>query len=145
MSKIYRFLIKLPPYLLSIIIFLVINYLTLVKNPLGGWGSGWFTGADKIVHAVMFAALAGALYLDIVRRKNVYVEGAKVALICAVLATIVGGEIEIMQGAGSAGRSAEWLDFAADAVGALVGAFVAIPLWRYLSVKALRDNKKVLK
>lgn len=127
-----KLLNKLPAYTLSIIVFLLINYLTLVPHPLPDNDMMWFPGADKVVHAIMFGALAGALYTDINRRKGGYAQGVRVAIICAVVSSLVGGEIEFIQQSMNAGRSGEWLDFVADIVGAFAGSFAAIPVYRWL-------------
>ena len=69
------------------------------------------TGWDKANHALTFAALALLGFASYPQRKS--------AVLAALLA--YGGGIELLQGLTDY-RTAEWLDWAADAVGLALGA-----------------------
>jgi len=81
-------------------------------------GEQWFPNADKFHHAAAFFALAGSL-LALVERRHY-------AAMCAGLLAF-GGAIEIAQYLLPYGRSAEWLDLAADGVGIVAGWLVSVP------------------
>src|SRR6056297_1808075 len=86
--------------------------LTLASDPQG------IPGLDKIAHLLAFAALAAPMGFCYPRHWR--------AVALGVLA--YGGLIEIVQPV--MGRSAEWADFLADGLGALLGAWGAARLAR---------------
>lgn len=100
-----------------------IMYLTLVPRPLPDDMPELFPGADKVVHALMFGALAGAIVLDR-RRGSDSLRWGRVALWSAVIASAAGGVIELLQGAMGMGREGDWMDFIADIIGAAIGAVI---------------------
>lgn len=75
-----------------------------------------FAGADKLVHAVMYAGLAVLLIRPLLQLKFVYPYWFAVAISLAI-----GGVIEIVQGSLATGRSGSWFDFWANLGGALLG------------------------
>ncbi len=80
---------------------------------------GWFIDIphfDKLVHVGLFAVFFATLFHANPKR------GWQHVLICLAL----GGLVEILQEAMEAGRSAEWLDFFADAIGATFAALLAL-------------------
>jgi VanZ family protein len=81
------------------------------------------TGWDKLNHAVAFAALAMAALLAFPG------PGRAVWVLVPLGLIAFGGSIEIVQ-AVIPGRSGEWLDLAADALGIVAGAIVTLPLLR---------------
>ncbi|MEO7152920.1 MAG: VanZ family protein [Burkholderiaceae bacterium] len=90
----------------------VIAWLALTPKPPPGADLGW----DKLNHACAFATLAAAGWFS-VRARN-----ARAWLLCGLL--IYGGLIEIAQ-TQVPGRSGEWADLLADAVGLALGALLA--------------------
>ena len=92
-------------------------------------------GVDKVMHLVafagMFVVIFRALDHELYRLKPAHNVGIGVALTCAL-----GGLLEIHQ-LGIPGRSAELLDFVADAIGALLAAWL---LWRLLSRSGRRAS-----
>lgn len=109
-----------PRWLMSVVVIAAIAYLTLVPSPLPEPPMPLFDGADKVVHGLMFLVLAWCLNRDLSRQKSLIISAAAFAL-----ATAYGGLIEILQGAMQLGRSADVLDFAADAAGAIFGALIS--------------------
>lgn len=109
------------------IVVAVIIYATLFPDPTGPVTLPLFPGFDKLIHAIMFGGLAGALAFDYERSEPGHRLGLrKMALFC-LASVAAGGVIEVLQGLMGLGRGADWLDFGADAVGALVAYFTAPP------------------
>ncbi|MBD5243428.1 MAG: VanZ family protein [Paramuribaculum sp.] len=126
---------KSPRWLPTLVVTAVICYLTLSSAPLGDTPITLFEGADKVVHFLMFGALAGVLCLDWSRRSGEWIMPRSVSVtLCALLSALAGVGIEWLQSSMEAGRSAEWADGFADGLGAVTGAFVAgWMVWRYSS------------
>ena len=95
---------------------LFITYLCL--RPSTG-GEQLFPNADKLHHAVAFFALAG-LALALVERRHYRV-------VCGAL-IVFGGTIEVAQYLMPYGRSAEWADLAADALGVALAALASLAI-----------------
>lgn len=93
-----------------------------------------FEGADKVIHGIMFAALAGTIALD--RFMSGHLDKAKGLAIIAFITALFGGLTEILQATTGLGRSGDASDLAADAVGAIAG--IMIFLWVR---KGLRRNR----
>lgn len=93
----------------------IIAVVTLAPMPAGGPA-----GSDKVYHVLAFACLA--FPLPLVRPRST------LWVVVGVIA--YGGAIEVIQP--FFGRQAEWADFVADAIGAILGAVVArqLGLWR---------------
>ena len=123
--EIYR---RLPAFTATAIVLVVILYLTLVPRPLPDTGISLFQGADKIVHAAMFAALTYVATIDtciwLSRSASMLV-----SLLIATASTVVGGGIELIQSGMEMGRSAEWLDFVSDAAGSVLISVMYIRRW----------------
>ena len=96
----------------------IISWLSLTASPPAPPGIlGW----DKLLHAVAYAllALAIAQYLQIHAA-----DSRRTAIYGALLATAYGGLIEVLQFTLQTGRTAEWWDFVANAIGALAGCVI---------------------
>jgi VanZ family protein len=75
---------------------------------------------DKLLHFTAYFGLAGLAALSLKSRR---------ALLYAVLGLIAfGGALEVVQG--MTGRDAEWLDEAANTLGAILGAFAGLTCLR---------------
>lgn len=131
MDKIRKYIFRLPPYFYTLAVTLAICYFTLVPDPLQGEHIHLFPHSDKVVHFIMFATLAGAILFDRCRSRHIPPRVA-MAVIAAVISALAGGVVEILQQLMDMGRSADWLDFIADALGAAAGAWVVYiwPGWR---------------
>ena len=84
-----------------------------------------FGGADKIVHALMYAALAAALFHALEPRTRAT---PRAAAAVALSATLYGLVLEIMQAVFTATRTMDPLDALANAAGAVTTALLA-SLW----------------
>lgn len=85
---------------------------------------------DKWVHFVMYGGLVFAVWFDRYLQKN---KGKTYlfALVVCVYAASLGGIMEILQGM-TGYRSSEWLDFYADAVGAILATVISVAVHRLL-------------
>lgn len=128
-----KLLRKLPRWTLTVIVSVMILYLTLVPEPVPDDISFGFQGIDKVVHGIMFAALAGAIVVDWHRRE---VSSSRnlgtTAVIASVISSLAGGAIELLQREMALGRGCEFIDFVADAIGACIGASVGVIIVRWL-------------
>lgn len=104
----------------------VILYATLAPDPVGADELPKIPYVDKLVHAVMFGGLFGALCFD--RRRS----GAllsRTPLLCFAAAAMAFGCLdEVAQGTLTDGRSAEAADFVADCLGVAIAAASAPPV-----------------
>lgn len=114
-------------WLPSAIVVAVIIYATLFPDPAGADRLPDIPGMDKLIHAIMFGGMAGALAFDYERARFRKRPEPRVMLLCCIVSLAFGGLIELLQGAMGLGRGADWLDFAADAVGVAVAYFAAPP------------------
>lgn len=106
----------------------VILYATLFPDPAGVDELPPIPHIDKLIHAIMFGGLAGAMGFDYARSHGLLCPSRSAMGLFAVIATLAGGVIEILQGAMQLGRGADWFDLLADGVGALVAFFIAPPV-----------------
>lgn len=119
----------IPRFLTTAVVFAAILYFTLFPKPIGLDELPMFPGVDKVVHCIMFFALAASVHFDCARmvmfrkRRQDYVP-----VVSFVVASVVGGLIEIVQHVMHMGRSADAIDWAADCLGAAIGAVVMIYL-----------------
>ena len=81
--------------------------------------------ADKWTHMVMYAALALVAGWEY-RRCHAHPSLGGLLLVAFLLPVALGGLLELVQNYCTTYRSGEWLDFVADAIGALVGVVVII-------------------
>lgn len=82
---------------------------------------------DKTVHFFMFMLMAMATAHDFVFRKKENVLNVNALLLYAVaLPTVYGGVIELIQQYCTVSRTGDWLDLAADFLGAAVYAVFAV-------------------
>ncbi len=102
----------------TLLVFVAVLYLTLFRDPVPeSMKMPLFDGADKIVHALMFMALAFMALTDAGAGRRMRMRRISVAALCSAF----GGLIEWLQHVMSLGRTAEWADFASDTVGSIIG------------------------
>lgn len=128
MSALIAGILNLWPkrWIVTALVILFIFYLTLVPRPLPDNDID-IPGIDKVVHAVMFGALAFAGCIDLAQRKRgqFYMPGRRGIFGVIVSVAIFGGVIEILQQAMNAGRSGDILDFVADVAGIVACTWLA--------------------
>lgn len=103
----------------------VIIYGTLFPDPAGVDELPPIPHIDKLIHAIMFGGLAGAMGFDYARSHGLRRPSRRAMAVFAIISTLAGGAIELLQGAMQLGRGADWYDLLADAVGAFVAFLIA--------------------
>lgn len=112
----------IPSYQLTLAVAVIILYLTLLPKPFGEEELPLFPGADKLAHCCMFGGLA----LTFIFERHIAGKRLSIgrALIASLAVTLFGIAVEFIQNAMGLGRSGDWADGLADAI----GAFAAVPL-----------------
>ena len=80
---------------------------------------------DKWVHMVMYAGLAFIIWFDHVVRNRKAINWRHY-LVIFLYATLLGGLMELVQAYLTTCRSGDWIDFEADAIGAIIGIVLSI-------------------
>lgn len=119
-----KILDKIPRFLTSAVVTAGVLYLTLAPRPFGSVRITLFEGADKVVHFMMFLAMAFAYHFDFRRGKKPVDEARLMGWIFVSLSAF-GGLIELAQWKMRMGRSGDWYDLLADIAGAVYGIILA--------------------
>lgn len=134
MSKVRLFFSALPRHFLSGLTLAVILWLTLAPEPFGNQSPELFPGADKVVHAIMFAGLSAMILLDCQRTSDWKLLRTTAAATAAALSAATGITVEFLQLWMDLGRSFEFADIVADTTGASLSATIYLLLQRYWSI-----------
>lgn len=119
-----KILDRIPRFLTSAVVTAGVLYLTLAPRPFGSVRIPLFEGADKVVHFMMFFAMAFAYHFDFRRGKKPVDEARLMGWIFVSLSAF-GGLIELAQRKMRMGRSGDWYDLLADIAGAVYGIILA--------------------
>lgn len=119
-----KILDRIPRFLTSAVVTAGVLYLTLAPRPFGSVRIPLFEGADKVVHFMMFLAMAFAYHFDFRRGKKPVDEARLMGWIFVSLSAF-GGLIELAQWKMWMGRSGDWYDLLADIAGAVYGIILA--------------------
>lgn len=119
-----KILDRIPRFLTSAVVTAGVLYLTLAPHPFGSVRIPLFEGADKVVHFMMFFAMAFAYHFDFRRGKKPVDEARLMGWIFVSLSAF-GGLIELAQWKMRMGRSGDWYDLLADIAGAVYGIILA--------------------
>lgn len=119
-----KILDRIPRFLTSAVVTAGVLYLTLAPRPFGSVRIPLFEGADKVVHFMMFFAMAFAYHFDFRRGKKPVDEARLMGWIFVSLSAF-GGLIELAQWKMRMGRSGDWYDLLADISGAVYGIILA--------------------
>ena len=119
-----KILDRIPRFLTSAVVTAGVLYLTLAPRPFGSVRIPLFEGADKVVHFMMFFAMAFAYHFDFRRGKKPVDEARLMGWIFVSLSAF-GGLIELAQWKMRRGRSGDWYDLLADIAGAVYGIILA--------------------
>ena len=119
-----KILDRIPRFLTSAVVTAGVLYRTLAPRPFGSVRIPLFEGADKVVHFMMFFAMAFAYHFDFRRGKKPVDEARLMGWIFVSLSAF-GGLIELAQWKMRMGRSGDWYDLLADIAGAVYGIILA--------------------
>lgn len=119
-----KILDRIPRFLTSAVVTAGVLYLTLAPRPFGSVRIPLFEGADKVVHFMMFFAMAFAYHFDFRRGKKPVDEARLMGWIFVSLSAF-GGLIELAQWKMRMGRSGDWYDLLADISGTVYGIILA--------------------
>lgn len=119
-----KILDRIPRFLTLAVVTAGVLYLTLAPRPFGSVRIPLFEGADKVVHFMMFLAMAFAYHFDFRRGKKPVDEARLMGWIFVSLSAF-GGLIELAQWKMRMGRSGDWYDLLADIAGAVYGIILA--------------------
>lgn len=119
-----KILDRIPRFLTSAVVTAGVLYLTLAPRPFGSVRIPLFEGADKVVHFMMFLAMAFAYHFDFRSGKKPVDEARLMGWIFVSLSAF-GGLIELAQWKMRMGRSGDWYDLLADIAGAVYGIILA--------------------
>lgn len=105
-------------YIPTVLVASLIMYLSLLREPHFYIDIPKIAHIDKLVHGLMYMGLSFIFALDLKRDNRSFIT----IVVCSVLlSSVYGGIIELMQEYYFPPRTGEWLDWAADIVGAVVG------------------------
>ena len=116
-----KILDRIPRFLTSAVVTAGVLYLTLAPRPFGSVRIPLFEGADKVVHFMMFFAMAFAYHFDFRRGKKPVDEARLMGWIFVSLSAFG----ELAQWKMRMGRSGDWYDLLADIAGAVYGIILA--------------------
>ena len=128
----YRFL---KAYWPTITVVAIIIYATWIPKPLPDETLPTFPHYDKLIHAIMFGGLTGAMLFDYYRSTRSKLTW-RVVIAFASGTAAFGVLDETVQGLLMIGRPSEWMDVVADWVGIIVAMFAAPPAIRRLVNRA---------
>lgn len=131
MKAIRSILSAFPAWFFTILVSALILWLTLAPHPVGKLSVSLFPGSDKVVHAIMFGALTGAILLDRERFREWRVSAWGFTAVAIIIGAGAGIAIEFAQRAMGIGRSFDVADMLAD----FVGAFITGVLWHLIRSK----------
>ena len=120
MDRLKKGLSKLPPLIFTIIVLMMILWLTLAPKPLGEKPPSLFPGADKVAHSIMFGGFALVMLLDWQRKHGWREVKWYRMILAALISSALGILIEFMQNAMGLGRGFEYEDIIADISGAFI-------------------------
>ena len=129
MRKLIHVFDKLPNWTTSIVVLIVILFLTLDSDPVQ-IDLPNIVGIDKLVHGIMFGGLAMSICLDIQRRNWSVLIGVSSMVAAMVISSVVGVIVEMLQYRMANGRTYETYDIVADVVGAIVFGLIARILFK---------------
>jgi VanZ family protein len=123
-----KFLIAIPVGVPSVIITVLIIYLSLSPNPFDANKIQLFNGADKVVHGIMYFFAAAVYILDYAKFKLPHHTRVNLELAFTATAGLIGGLLEVAQLIMQNGRTYDPMDWLSDLVGAAL-AFLLIHFW----------------
>ena len=90
------------------------------------------TNFDKLVHALMFMGVSGAVFFDNTRYLRQAIGWQRIFWGSLLFPVLMGGLIEIGQATLTTYRSGDWWDFFFDGIGAILGFLICLLINRWL-------------
>ena len=84
---------------------------------------------DKWTHLVMYGGTCSVMWFEYMRHHN-RLEGWKLFLYAFAGLIVMSGCIELLQAYCTTNRSGEWLDFAANSTGVVLGTGIGLLMWK---------------
>ena len=109
-------------YPLSLLVVAVILFLSLLFIP-PETKLNTVQNLDKMVHCCMYLGLELIIWIEYLRHHN-NLNWIKILFLGIIAPIVFGGLVEIAQAKLTQGRSGEWADLLADAIGVLLGAAI---------------------
>lgn len=118
---------RVRKYPISIIIFLIICYLSFFRPPSVGVPN--IPHLDKVIHFLMYFGFSSILWVEFLRVPK-RTHPKKGWVIAFYLPILISGLIELLQEYCTTYRGGEWLDFLANSMGALVASLLFFIVFR---------------
>lgn len=112
---------RIPKGLMSILIVMIVAYISLDKNPFDTNKISLFEGADKVIHCIVYCVMTLIFMVDWAKiryPKNITILSMWV---CVAISFVYSLLMEYMQDAMQLGRTASVYDVIANLIGALLG------------------------
>ena len=122
---------RIPSYLPSVIVLLLLFYFTLVPQPLPPIDVPMLN-FDKVVHIIMMYGVTFTIMFDYKRRERQRVLSLSVRFCIMMGCVILGALIELAQGTTLINRGCDLWDGIANAIGCLLALFTAPSILRRL-------------
>lgn len=129
---------RIPKGLMSILIVMIISYLSLDKDPFDVNKVRLFEGADKVVHCIMYWVMTLVFMVDWAKFRYPKKITVSSMWVCAVVAFAFSLLMEYLQDAMNLGRAASVNDVIANFIGTILGFLVM----KYVFFKMLYDINK---
>lgn len=120
---------KLRKFPLSLLLFLVILYLSLFRPP-SEVSEIKIPHLDKLVHFCMYLGFSGVLWFELIKSEKNFSFRLNGVLYGCLLPIMISGLIELLQEYCTTYRGGEWLDFLANTLGVLAATIVAYLILR---------------
>ena len=121
-------------YPLSLLVIAAILFLSLFNPPKTKLDP--INGIDKVVHVCMYLGLELIIWIEYLRHHE-NLNWVKILIFGIIAPIALGGLMEIAQMELTKGRSGEWADLWADAIGVLVGTAIG-----YFAIQTIFKKKK---
>jgi len=125
----------LKKYLLSIVVIVIILILCFMSA--SDFPKVPVRNIDKLVHTIMFLGLSGVIFFDSTSYLRFPISKQQIFWGVFLFPTVLGGLIEILQGALTTTRLADWFDFIFDVVGTIIGIGIAFVINHYFLKKKI--------
>ena len=126
MKYFYQLVSKYPVSSFYIIFIWILCFADIPQNPLSN-----VSLIDKWTHTLMYAGTCATIWWEYTHRHKM-MDMKKLFLLAWLAPIIMSGVIELLQAYCTGGRrSGEWLDFAANSIGATIGGAIGILLAKY--------------